>query len=131
VERESTTAGIDDLCRCPAGVFESLRLPEDDTDGLAGLLVESELRGRPDAGIAALELLPARPPARRLKVRRRGLRFVRLWFHVPERAPLSTVDSRLIAQLPSPRQSGRLRAARMLIGECRRFLGISPLTPRK
>jgi LDH2 family malate/lactate/ureidoglycolate dehydrogenase len=45
------------LRRCLAGAFERLDLTPDGADGLAGLLVDSELRGHPDHGIAALGLL--------------------------------------------------------------------------
>jgi LDH2 family malate/lactate/ureidoglycolate dehydrogenase len=48
---------IEDLRRCLAGAFEALGLGAEDADGLAGLLVDSELRGHPDHGIAALGLL--------------------------------------------------------------------------
>ena len=48
---------IDDLRRCLAGAFERLGLGPEDADGLAGLLVDSELRGHHDHGIAALGLL--------------------------------------------------------------------------
>jgi LDH2 family malate/lactate/ureidoglycolate dehydrogenase len=48
---------IDDLRRCLAGAFERLELTPEDAGGLAGLLVDSELRGHPDHGVAALGLL--------------------------------------------------------------------------
>jgi LDH2 family malate/lactate/ureidoglycolate dehydrogenase len=48
---------IDDLRRCLAGAFERLQLAREDADGLAGLLVDSELRGHPDHGVAALGVL--------------------------------------------------------------------------
>ena len=48
---------IDDLRRCLAGAFEQLGLDPEGADGLAGLLVDSELRGHHDHGIAALGLL--------------------------------------------------------------------------
>ena len=48
---------IDDLRRCLAGVFERLGLTPEDADGLAWLLVDSELRGHRDHGVAALGLL--------------------------------------------------------------------------
>jgi LDH2 family malate/lactate/ureidoglycolate dehydrogenase len=48
---------IDDLRRCLAGAFQRLRLAADDAEGLAGLLVDSELRGHPDHGVAALAVL--------------------------------------------------------------------------
>lgn len=48
---------IDDLRRCLAAAFERLGLTPEDADGLAGLLVDSELRGHPDHGIAALDVL--------------------------------------------------------------------------
>jgi LDH2 family malate/lactate/ureidoglycolate dehydrogenase len=48
---------IDDLRRCLTGVFERLGLGPEDADGLAVLLLYSELRGHPDHGVAALGLL--------------------------------------------------------------------------
>ena len=48
---------IDDLRRCLAIAFERLNLTPEDADGLAGLLVDSELRGHPDHGVAALAVL--------------------------------------------------------------------------
>lgn len=48
---------IDDLRRCLATAFERLELTTEHADGLAGLLVDSELRGHPDHGAAALGLL--------------------------------------------------------------------------
>jgi LDH2 family malate/lactate/ureidoglycolate dehydrogenase len=48
---------IDDLRRCLAVAFERLRLTPEDADGLGGLLVDSELRGHPDHGVAALGVL--------------------------------------------------------------------------
>jgi LDH2 family malate/lactate/ureidoglycolate dehydrogenase len=48
---------IEDLCRCLAAAFERLELGSGDAAGLAGLLVDSELRGHPDHGVAALGLL--------------------------------------------------------------------------
>jgi LDH2 family malate/lactate/ureidoglycolate dehydrogenase len=48
---------IDDLRRCLAGAFERLGLGGEDADGLAGLLMDSELRGHRDHGVAALGLL--------------------------------------------------------------------------
>ena len=48
---------IDDLRRCLVVVFERLELPPEDAEGLAGLLVDSELRGHPDHGVVALGVL--------------------------------------------------------------------------
>jgi LDH2 family malate/lactate/ureidoglycolate dehydrogenase len=48
---------IDDLRRCLAVAFERLQLAPEDAEGLAGLLVDSELRGHPDHGVAALGVL--------------------------------------------------------------------------
>jgi LDH2 family malate/lactate/ureidoglycolate dehydrogenase len=48
---------IDDLRRCLGAAFERLQLTSEDAEGLAGLLVDSELRGHPDHGVAALGLL--------------------------------------------------------------------------
>ncbi|HWM11502.1 MAG TPA: Ldh family oxidoreductase, partial [Solirubrobacteraceae bacterium] len=48
---------IDDLRRCLAGAFERLELSPEDADGLSGLLLDSELRGHHDHGVAALGLL--------------------------------------------------------------------------
>ena len=50
---------IDDLRRCLAIAFERLRLTPEDAEGLGGLLVDSELRGHPDHGVAALGVLTA------------------------------------------------------------------------
>src|SRR5919108_3035053 len=48
---------IDDLRRCLAIAFERIGLTPGDAEGLAGLLVDSELRGHPDHGVAALGVL--------------------------------------------------------------------------
>ena len=48
---------IDDLRPRLAAVFERLEVGPEDAAGLARLLVDSELRGHPDHGIAALGLL--------------------------------------------------------------------------
>jgi ureidoglycolate dehydrogenase (NAD+) len=48
---------IDELRRCLAGAFERLNLSPEDADGLSGLLLDSELRGHHDHGVAALALL--------------------------------------------------------------------------
>jgi len=48
---------IDDLRRCLAIAFERLQLTPEDAEGLSGLLVDSELRGHPDHGVAALGVL--------------------------------------------------------------------------
>ena len=48
---------IDDLRRCLAIAFERLRLTSEDAEALGGLLVDSELRGHPGHGVAALEVL--------------------------------------------------------------------------
>ena len=48
---------IDDLRRCLAIAFERLQLTSEDAEGLGGLLVDSELRGHPGHGVAALEVL--------------------------------------------------------------------------
>jgi LDH2 family malate/lactate/ureidoglycolate dehydrogenase len=48
---------IDDLRSCLAIAFEHLHLPPEDAEGLSGLLVDSELRGHPDHGVAALGVL--------------------------------------------------------------------------
>jgi LDH2 family malate/lactate/ureidoglycolate dehydrogenase len=50
---------FDDLRRCLANAFERLHLTPEDADGLAGLLLDSELRGHPDHGAAALATLAA------------------------------------------------------------------------
>jgi LDH2 family malate/lactate/ureidoglycolate dehydrogenase len=50
---------IDDLRRSLAIAFERLHLPHDDAEALGGLLVDSELRGHPDHGVAALGILAA------------------------------------------------------------------------
>ena len=48
---------IDDLRRCLAVAFQRLRLTPEDAEGLGGLLVDTELRGHPDHGVAAIEVL--------------------------------------------------------------------------
>jgi LDH2 family malate/lactate/ureidoglycolate dehydrogenase len=48
---------IDDLRACLAGAFGALGLDDGGADELAGLLVDSELRGHRDHGVAALGLL--------------------------------------------------------------------------
>jgi LDH2 family malate/lactate/ureidoglycolate dehydrogenase len=48
---------VDDLRRCLTAAFERLELTAEDADELAGLLVDSELRGHPDHGVAALATL--------------------------------------------------------------------------
>jgi len=48
---------IDELRRCLAVAFERLGLEPGDAEGLGGLLLDSELRGHPDHGAAALGLL--------------------------------------------------------------------------
>jgi L-2-hydroxycarboxylate dehydrogenase (NAD+) len=48
---------IDDLRGCLAVAFERLELTSADADGLAGLLVDSELRGHPHHGAGALGVL--------------------------------------------------------------------------
>jgi LDH2 family malate/lactate/ureidoglycolate dehydrogenase len=48
---------LDDLRRCLVMAFGRLELSAEDADGLAGLLVDSELRGHPDHGVAALRVL--------------------------------------------------------------------------
>jgi LDH2 family malate/lactate/ureidoglycolate dehydrogenase len=48
---------IDDLRSCLAIAFARLDLTPEDAEGLARLLVDSELRGHPDHGVAALGVL--------------------------------------------------------------------------
>jgi LDH2 family malate/lactate/ureidoglycolate dehydrogenase len=48
---------IEDLRGCLAAAFERLGLIRDDAEALGDLLVDSELRGRPDHGAAALGVL--------------------------------------------------------------------------
>jgi LDH2 family malate/lactate/ureidoglycolate dehydrogenase len=48
---------IDELRRCLAAAFEHLQLTPEDAEGLGGLLVDSELRGHADHGVAALGVL--------------------------------------------------------------------------
>ena len=62
---------IDDLRRCLVVAFERLELTPEDAEGLAGLLVDSELRGHPDHGVAALGVLTTLYRERRLNPRPR------------------------------------------------------------
>jgi LDH2 family malate/lactate/ureidoglycolate dehydrogenase len=55
--RAAQLVRIDDLRRCLAVAFQRLRLTPEDAEGLGGLLVDAELRGHPDHGVAALEVL--------------------------------------------------------------------------
>jgi LDH2 family malate/lactate/ureidoglycolate dehydrogenase len=48
---------IDELRRCLAIAFQRLQLTPEDAEELGGLLVDSELRGHPDHGVAALGVL--------------------------------------------------------------------------
>ena len=48
---------IDELRRCLAKAFERLGVTSEDGDALAGLLIDSELRGHRDHGVAALGIL--------------------------------------------------------------------------
>jgi LDH2 family malate/lactate/ureidoglycolate dehydrogenase len=50
---------VEDVGRSLAVAFERLELEPEDADGLAGLLLDSELRGHPDHGVAALGTLAA------------------------------------------------------------------------
>jgi LDH2 family malate/lactate/ureidoglycolate dehydrogenase len=52
-----TLVQIDDLHACVAGALGRLGLDPDEAGALAGLLVDSELRGHPHHGVAALGLL--------------------------------------------------------------------------
>ena len=52
-----TRVRIDDLRRCLADALKRLGLTAEDAAGLAGLLVDSELRGHSSHGVAALGLL--------------------------------------------------------------------------
>ena len=56
-DRGAFMVRIDDLRRCLSVAFERLQLTREDAEGLAGLLVDSELRGHPDHGVAALGVL--------------------------------------------------------------------------
>jgi LDH2 family malate/lactate/ureidoglycolate dehydrogenase len=56
-DRIARLVRIDDLRRSLAMAFERLHLTSEDAEGLAGLLVDSELRGHPDHGVAALGVL--------------------------------------------------------------------------
>ena len=56
-DRGTRLVRIDDLRRCLAVAFERLQLTREDAEGLAGILVDSELRGHPDHGVAALGVL--------------------------------------------------------------------------
>ena len=50
---------LDEVRRCLATAFERLGLIPEDAEGLGGLLVDSELRGHTDHGVAALGILAA------------------------------------------------------------------------
>ena len=56
-DRDTRLVQIDDLRRCLAVAFERLQLTREDAEGLAGILVDSELRGHPGHGVAALGVL--------------------------------------------------------------------------
>jgi LDH2 family malate/lactate/ureidoglycolate dehydrogenase len=56
-DRDTRLVRIDDLRRCLGVAFERLRLTRGDAEGLAGMLVDSELRGHPGHGVAALGVL--------------------------------------------------------------------------
>jgi LDH2 family malate/lactate/ureidoglycolate dehydrogenase len=56
-DRDARLVRIDDLRRCLVTAFERLRLEREGAEGLSGLLVDSELRGHPDHGVAALGVL--------------------------------------------------------------------------
>jgi LDH2 family malate/lactate/ureidoglycolate dehydrogenase len=58
-EQGARRVRIDDLRRCLAAAFERIGLEDEDAGALADLLVDSELRGRPDHGAAALGVLAA------------------------------------------------------------------------
>jgi LDH2 family malate/lactate/ureidoglycolate dehydrogenase len=62
---------IDDLRPCVANVFERLQLARGDSEGLAGLLLDSELRGHADHGVAALGILTTLYRDRKLNPRPR------------------------------------------------------------
>ena len=56
-DQDARLVRIADLGRCLATAFERLQLRPEDAEGLSGLLVDSELRGHPDHGVAALGVL--------------------------------------------------------------------------
>jgi LDH2 family malate/lactate/ureidoglycolate dehydrogenase len=56
-DRGTRLVQIDDLRRCLAVAFEHLQLTRENAEGLSALLVDSELRGHPDHGVAALGVL--------------------------------------------------------------------------
>lgn len=62
---------IADLRRCLVAALERLQLTPDDAEGLPGLLVECELRGHAEHGVAALGVLAALYRERRLNPRPR------------------------------------------------------------
>jgi LDH2 family malate/lactate/ureidoglycolate dehydrogenase len=57
LDRGMRLVRIDDLLRCLVTAFEHLQLTREDAEGLSGLLVDSELRGHPGHGVAALGVL--------------------------------------------------------------------------
>jgi LDH2 family malate/lactate/ureidoglycolate dehydrogenase len=56
-DRGTRLVRIDDLRRCLAFAFEHLQLTRENAEGLSTLLVDSELRGHPGHGVAALGVL--------------------------------------------------------------------------
>jgi LDH2 family malate/lactate/ureidoglycolate dehydrogenase len=56
-DRDTRLVRIDALRRCLTTAFERLQVTREDAEGLGGLLVDSELRGHPDHGVAALGVL--------------------------------------------------------------------------
>ena len=56
-DRGTRLVQIDDLRRRLAVAFEHLQLTRENAEGLSALLVDSELRGHPDHGVAALGVL--------------------------------------------------------------------------
>jgi LDH2 family malate/lactate/ureidoglycolate dehydrogenase len=52
-DRGAFLVRIDDLRRCLVIAFERLQLTPKDAEGRSGLLMDSELRGHPDHGVAA------------------------------------------------------------------------------
>jgi LDH2 family malate/lactate/ureidoglycolate dehydrogenase len=146
-DRIARLVRIDDLRRCLAVAFERLQLTREDAEGLAGLLVDSELRGHPGHGVAALGVLAGfyrdgtlNPhPSVRVLHETDGAPGNLLWaLDVEAFMPRQEFLERMDAQLDQVKQGERLAGVEELLvpGERgqRRYLdltarGVVPLAP--